>query len=753
LTEIDESELVAMARAGAQLSGPAAGARRPVDAALLRRCCLDLAGEIDPRGLRLTGVHVRGQLDLSGVTVPFPVLFGDCTFEAAPVLLAASLLGLTIRDCELPGLVANGVRVRRDLDLSGSRVTGSFPTSASISRRSAVWLSEAAVGGRLLCADTRIDGAGDRALQADRIRVGGAARMIGAFTALGEVRMIGARIDGALELTGAHFITGQGLALDLEGAAIGGSLLMGQDPDGRFPVVSGRMDLSSATVSGTLILQHATIGERVPGQPHSGYKPAPPGTVIRASRLTVGGQFLLDRDCEITGGIDLAMSTLGSVSVGPRCTISSPGRTALSLASAQVGSDVRLDSAAAVRGTIRLGGSVVRGALALHGTVSHPEHLSVVGGTAMAVNGSAYLDGLRTDGGRVNFTGATLGSLTAENARLHNPDGESVSLSGAVVTGSVRLALGFASVGTVVLNRARIGGRLQLSGGSFTCPAAGGGHEQGCAIESISATIDGGMDLGWSAAAPAVDFTDTKTTFLADDPGRWPDRYAISGLRYTRLELPQGAPARAVWDERTRCAWLDGQLVFDSGPYEQAANVFRDHGYVRGAEQIRIAQHRQARQLGRAAASWPRSLLDRAYATVGYGYRPWRVLWLIAALLVLVTVTLAVPAGRGTMRASNGNGDVYSTAGLVLTPAGPAGPRIAASRSCGDGDIRCLNPALYAVDTVVPLISLDQRATWYPDPQVRYGELMVWWLDLATILGWLLSSVFVLSLARLSRSG
>lgn len=104
------------------------------------------------------------------------------------------------------------------------------------------------------------------------------------------------------------------------------------------------------------------------------------------------------------------------------------------------------------------------------------------------------------------------------------------------------------------------------------------------------------------------------------------------------------------------------------------------------------------------------------------------------------------------MRASDGNGDVYSTAGLVVTAAGPAGPRLHASRSCGDGDIRCLNPALYAVDTVVPLISLDQRATWYPDPRLHYGEFMVWWLDLATILGWLLSSVFVLSLTRLSRA-
>jgi hypothetical protein len=29
---------------------------------------------------------------------------------------------------------------------------------------------------------------------------------------------------------------------------------------------------------------------------------------------------------------------------------------------------------------------------------------------------------------------------------------------------------------------------------------------------------------------------------------------------------------------------------------------------------------------------------------------------------------------------------------------------------------------------------------------------MLWWLNLATLLGWLLSSIFVLSLATLSRS-
>jgi hypothetical protein len=66
--------------------------------------------------------------------------------------------------------------------------------------------------------------------------------------------------------------------------------------------------------------------------------------------------------------------------------------------------------------------------------------------------------------------------------------------------------------------------------------------------------------------------------------------------------------------------------------------------------------------------------------------------------------------------------------------------------------VRCFNPVLYAIDTVIPLVSLDQRSTWYPDPNLRDGAFMQWWLNAATLLGWLLSSFFVLSLACLSRA-
>lgn len=119
-----------------------------------------------------------------------------------------------------------------------------------------------------------------------------------------------------------------------------------------------------------------------------------------------------------------------------------------------------------------------------------------------------------------------------------------------------------------------------------------------------------------------------------------------------------------------------------------------------------------------------------------------------AQLLVLVTASLATPAGQATLRATTPAGTVYTTSGLLRPGSGP----VPHADSCGDGQVRCFEPVLYAIDTVVPLVSLDKRATWYPDPHVRDGAFMQWWLNIATVLGWLLSSIFVLSFARLALS-
>jgi hypothetical protein len=746
--EIDEAELVDAGQRGAVIDGMADGRKRTVRADVLRACCRELKDRIDPRGLRLTNVMVTGGLDLTGLVVPFPLRFEGCEFDTAPVVEGAQLFELSLTGSpRLPGLLGNGLRVRRDLDLSRSRIAGAHWTSASTAKRSAIWLCEAEIGGRLLCLDTVVDGQGDRSLQADRVRVGGAVRLLREFHSLGEIRLIGARISGTLDLSGAHIVAPGGPALNLEDAVLEGSMFLIESSAERRPEIHGGVAMGSVRIAGRLLVRNAIIEPPADAPRFSTRgRPGTVGAAVDASGLSVGGEVILAERCEISGRIDMSISTVSNVSVGGGCVLRAPGRTALDLTNSEIRADLWLGRDAVVEGTIRLAGAVIHGTLALRGQLSRPERRSLVGATALTVDGDVSMEGLRTDDGRVNFRGATLGSLSADGAQLHNPGGYSVSLNQARVKGSVRLVDGFTSTGLVMLNRSVIEGRLQLNHGSFTCPGPGYHNPHGHAIEVISATVRGGMDLGWKTVSPSVDFTEASTTFLADDPAMWPASFTIAGLTYERFERPQGAPAKPIWDQAARCAWLNRQTQFDSGPYEQAARVFRQHGYASEAEQILMAERRHARRVDQADAAWPRRAAAALYAVVGYGYRPLRVLWALAVLLLLVTISLELPASQATLRATNGSGAVYATSGLV------AGSAPGRADSCGDGEVRCFSPVLYAIDTVVPLISLEQRSTWYPDPHVSGGEVMLWWLNIATLLGWVLSSIFVLSLARFSRS-
>jgi hypothetical protein len=255
------------------------------------------------------------------------------------------------------------------------------------------------------------------------------------------------------------------------------------------------------------------------------------------------------------------------------------------------------------------------------------------------------------------------------------------------------------------------------------------------------------MAFGWTSVQPSVDLTDATTTVLEDDPTNWPETFYISGFAYERFDVPSAGSTSRIWDWRPRRAWLKRQGLYDAGPFEQAARVFRQHGYAYAAEQILIAQRADARRAPGGRRTVVGRTLDAAYGWVlGYGYRPGRVLWLLALLLALVSATLYLPAAQATLRTADERGDVYGTTGL-LTSDPSVGPD-----PCGDGHVRCFQPVLYAVDTVVPLVSLEQRSTWYPNPHAPWGTALEWWLNIATVVGWLLSSIFLLSFARMARS-
>ncbi len=752
MAEVGQAELLDACREGRVLECSEGGTRRSVSADLLRRCCRGLKDQVDPRGIRLHEAVVTGYLDLTGMDVPFPLRFDGCEFISALAVEGAVLHELTLTGSQLPGLLANGVRVHRDLDLSGSVVTGGHWTTASSTKRSAVWLCESDIGGRVLCIDTVIRSDGERSMQADLFHAGGTVRLVGQFTARGEVRLLGARIDGSLDLNGAHMESPTGLALDVSEAVIGGSMFLMEDVSGRRPFICGRIDLGGTRVAGQVFLRNATVREQGSVPDNVGYSRSWVGgaAAVSAPRLSAGAEMTIEGHTDVTGGVDLSMSDLTDLLIGGDCTLRAPGKTTVDLTNAEVRASLVLQPGARIQGTIRLTGARIHGSLSLAGArLSHPERSSLVAAQRTIIDGDVLLQDLRARGGRLRFESATTGSVIAVGAELDNTAGFTLSLQQTAVKGSVVLAAGFRSAGLVLLSRSAVDGRVEFDGGTFTCPAPSERNQAGHAIEAISATIRGGMELGSAAIWPSADFTNATTTFVADDPQHWPPRFAISGFTYDRFEHPRNRTPGLAWDGAARIAWLARQATYDAGPYEQAARVFRQHGYAADAEQILIAQRRQARRAGSGHAALPRRLLDVLYdLTVGYGYRPGRALWLLAALLVLVTISLEIPATQAALRATSAR-TVYTTRG-PLQPA--ATGAVAHADACGNGQVRCFSPVFYALDTVLPLITLDQRSTWYPDPHARYGLVMEWWLNTATVLGWLLSSIFVLSLARLART-
>ena len=707
MDEVGEAELLAAAGAGRALGCGDGGASRRVDAALLRRCCHELGDQIDPRGVWLQHAAITGSVDLSGLEVKFPLRFEGCHFDAPLLAEGARLTGLVLTGCTLPGLQANGVRIQRDLDLSRTHVTGALRTSASTSKHSAIWLCESEIGGRLLCVDTVIEGHGERSIQADRMHVTGNVRLLHQFTAHAEVRLIGARIGGSLDLTGARIESlGTGLALDLGEAVIEASVFLIDDPSGRRPLIRGRIDMGQARIGGQFLIRNATLeapsADAPVGSVYSRSRVG--GTALSAPRLSVGAEITLEGTCAVTGGIDLSMSELSSVSVQPGCSLHAPGRTALDLTNTELLSTVTVGQQVPVSGTVRLSGARIHGNLCLRGAIlSDPEGGSLLAAQGASIDGEAELQNLEATGGDLGLRAATIGSFVdAAGAQLRNPGGYTLNLVQANVKGSVRLVDGFRSCGEVVLNRAVIEGRLLCTQGTFDSPAQPGGDGSGDAIEAISATIRSGLDLGWKSISPSVDLTNTRTSFLADDPGTWPARFVIVGLTYDRFEQPQGSGSRRPWDHTARAAWLSRQAAYDAGPYEQAARVFREHGYTTGAEAILIAQRRHARRVMAGPGAPFRRAIDAAFSTtVAYGFRPRRVLWLLALLLILVILSLEAPTTQATMRATTANGLVYSTHGPAPggSGPGPAGraPGIAQSDACGGGQVRgstrCCTPS------------------------------------------------------------
>ncbi|MEV6927821.1 hypothetical protein AB0M46_25430 [Dactylosporangium sp. NPDC051485] len=191
----------------------------------------------------LAGARITGRLDLTGARVDPPLRLRGCVFEEPLVLDHAELGSVNLDECELPGIDAESLRVRRFFGMRGATVHG------------AGWFHHARVGGAFDLTGTRFGGAVDlqRAVVEGDAKVGhGAAYAAG-------LRLNGARIAGDLNVAQATFRAPErgGPALSASGVTVGGGVW------GHELEADGMVMMIGLRATAAIVLQRAVL--RHPG--------------------------------------------------------------------------------------------------------------------------------------------------------------------------------------------------------------------------------------------------------------------------------------------------------------------------------------------------------------------------------------------------------------------------------------------------------------------------------------------------------
>ncbi|AFZ22507.1 hypothetical protein Cylst_0130 [Cylindrospermum stagnale PCC 7417] len=249
------------------------------------------------RGLEIVGAKVKGELNLSFVTLEIPLKFINCTFSKAISLQQAKLRSLSLKGSKVLSINADEIQVEgsvflsdgfqamgevrlarssiggnlycskgkffnyKDLNYQGNKRIledcALFANSANIKAsvflddefeaRGAVLLVGASIGGNLHCSKGKFYSGGEIALCADNANITASVFLDDEFKAKGEVRLRGASIGGELGCSGGKFYNKGRIALSADSANIKASVRLNNGFEAR-----GAVHLAGSAIGGEL---------------------------------------------------------------------------------------------------------------------------------------------------------------------------------------------------------------------------------------------------------------------------------------------------------------------------------------------------------------------------------------------------------------------------------------------------------------------------------------------------------------------
>ena len=379
LTEREQA-LVTAARDGTVLAcGEEPDVR--VRAGLIRELLLGRRGELDPRGVRISGATISGALELDYVTAVAGLDLVDCVLDERADLTRAVLPRLTLAGSRISGIQAHGLQVNGHVDLGGAAVSGA-------GKDGAICLRGARISGLLDLSGSVVHNGSGPALHVSGLRVDESlllrrTRMTGTGER-GTIRLTGADVRGVLIADDAELSNDTGPGMDAADLKIGGNaFLVRARLSGSG--AKGVIRLERAHIGGVLDLTHA---ELVNGA----------GPALHADGMTVGADLVLDR-AQMSGTREEGAIRLASARVGD----------GISAVCVKVGND---------------------SGPAIHADGLHVEDTILLLNTRMSGTG---------DGGAVWLLGAHLGGLRVVKTLVRNDSGPALFADQLQVGGLVHL--------------------------------------------------------------------------------------------------------------------------------------------------------------------------------------------------------------------------------------------------------------------------------------------------------------------------
>src|SRR5712664_1046251 len=398
------------------------GRERQIRADLIRWLCVDREAKelVDPNGIQALGAKINEPLDLAYVSIPFPLVLWNCRLVGD-----ARLRDVEISELHLKGSWVDSIRADE------AKVKGSLFLSDGFRAHGEVRLIDAQIGGDLDCRNGTLDNppreevpTSGKALSADGAVIKGRVFLGSGFLANGEVRFLGARIEGNLDCEGGTFNNHPWEAK--QNARFGASTVSGRALMADDAVVKGSVILQSGfSAYGEVRLVGAEIGRSLVCNKGTFKNPfqrdaAGSGNALNAERITVTGEVFFGDGFHAQGQVLLlGARILGSLGCSGAVFDNRPQeglgdiRPALDVSHARIDGNLVFSAASRIDGEMRLLGAQIGGDFDCGSTTfSNPFKPGAPGsGTALradtiVVKGNMNLrNGFRADG-EVRLVGA-----------------------------------------------------------------------------------------------------------------------------------------------------------------------------------------------------------------------------------------------------------------------------------------------------------------------------------------------------------